>query len=77
MSPIRLGLAVTFCRVVQRQVSSAKPHSPRPRSDRLLAALVTALVYGLGGTLVIHGVRLPLEDGNISRANGRQVWRVR
>jgi hypothetical protein len=28
MSPIRLGLAVTFCRVVQRQVSSVKPRSP-------------------------------------------------
>jgi hypothetical protein len=47
MPAIRLVLAVTFCKVVQRSVSSAKPRSPRPRSDRISEAS--------------HGLREPLR----------------
>jgi hypothetical protein len=44
MSPILLGLAVTWRRVRQRPVSSANPRSPRQRSERWMALRVRLLM---------------------------------
>ncbi len=43
-------------RIRDLAVANVAGWSCSSRSSRLLAALVTALVYGLGGTLVMHGV---------------------